>query len=197
MSFKRQDHYYKQAKREGYRSRSAYKLKQIQKKFKVIRRGHYVLDLGAAPGGWTQVAFEYIGNKGKIIAIDKNPIRGFDKENIVILQMDIQSPALERYLKESGESINIVISDLAGNTSGNWTLDSDRQIFLANLAFKTARQYLIKGGNFVTKVFRGAELKNFEKKLKTKFESVKHWRPPATRKQSAEEYIICKNYLGE
>ena len=204
MSYKKQDHYYKQAKKEGYRARSSYKLKQIQKRFKILRRGDKVIDFGAAPGAWTQVSSEYVGNKGQIVAVDKNPIRPFMDKNIATLQMDIRSPRLLEYVnKELDGKVDVILSDLAGNTSGRWHLDSERQIYLATLAFEAAKSLLKisddegKGGHFITKVFRGDQLKEFENELKLYFEKVKNWRPPATRKQSAEEYLICMNFKGE
>ncbi len=193
MSYKKQDHYYKKAKKEGYRARSSYKLHQIQKKFKILHRGDVVIDFGAAPGAWTQVASEYVGKHGRIIAIDKNPIRPFLQENIITMQMDIRSPKLLDYLKnELHQKADVVLSDLAGNTSGQWHLDVERQIYLATIAFETSLKVMKHKGVFVTKVFNGPALREFNTILKENFEMVKHWRPPATRKQSAEEYVICK-----
>ncbi|MHA2502740.1 MAG: RlmE family RNA methyltransferase [Candidatus Kariarchaeaceae archaeon] len=196
--FDRRDPYYKKAKEKGYRARSSYKLKQIQEKFKVISRGDVVVDLGAAPGGWSQVASEIVGPTGIVIAVDKLPIREFQRENIVRLQLNMQSKRLLQYLSdELQRDVDVVISDLAGNVTGQWHLDSDRQLHLASLAFNTASTFLRQGGNFVTKVFRGPNLEEFEKEIEGSFEFIKHWRPPATRKASAEEFIICKNYTGE
>ncbi|MHA2249213.1 MAG: RlmE family RNA methyltransferase [Candidatus Kariarchaeaceae archaeon] len=196
MTYNKQDFYYKQAKKEGYRARSSYKLQQIQKKFHIISRGNIVVDLGAAPGGWTQVAAKIVGQKGKVIAIDINPIRPFNQENIHILQLDMLSSNLFDTIKEVvNQPVNVVLSDLAGNTSGNWHYDSERQIHLASLAFQTAENFLTENGNFVTKIFRGTALSEFEAEIRGKFHKIKHWRPPATRKKSAEEYMICKGYL--
>ena len=196
MSHDKQDHYYKKAKIQGYRARSAFKLEQIQKKFFVIKRGNIVIDLGAAPGSWTQVASNIVGNKGKVIAVDINYIRPFENENTIILQVDMRTEAFQTQLRELvTEPIDVVLSDLAANTSGNWSLDVERQIFLATIAFETAEEILKPGGNFVTKVFRGIALKEFEELIRGRFEKIKHWRPPATRKQSAEEYIVCQGFL--
>jgi 23S rRNA (uridine2552-2'-O)-methyltransferase len=195
--YDRRDPYYKKAKNRGYRARSSYKLKQIQNKFNVMSRGDVVVDLGAAPGGWSQVASEMVDSNGKVVAVDKLPIRPFQEENIVTLQLNMQSPKLLEYLQdELGRDVDVVLSDLAGNVSGQWQLDSDRQLYLATLAFQTAETLLREGGNFVTKVFRGPNLSEFEELIEDKFDFIKHWRPPATRKSSAEEYIICKGYRG-
>ena len=108
----------------------------------------------------------------------------------------MQSPKLLDFLSNDiKRDVDVVLSDLAGNVSGNWDLDSDRQLYLASLALSTAKKFLKKDGNFVTKVFRGANLKEFEDEIKDEFEFIKHWRPPATRKTSAEEYIICKSFI--
>ena len=196
MSYQRKDPFYKKAKNKGYRARSSFKLKQIQKKFSIMKRGDLVVDLGAAPGGWSQVASEFVGSNGTVVAVDRLPIREFQNENIIRLQLDMQSPKLLDFLSNDiKREVDVVLSDLAGNVSGNWDLDSDRQLYLASLALSTAKKFLKKEGNFVTKVFRGANLKEFEDEIKDEFEFIKHWRPPATRKTSAEEYIICKSFI--
>jgi len=196
MSYQRKDPFYKKAKDKGYRARSSFKLKQIQKKFSIMKRGDLVVDLGAAPGGWSQVASEFVGSNGTVVAVDRLPIREFQNENIIRLQLDMQSPKLLDFLSNDiKRNVDVVLSDLAGNVSGNWDLDSDRQLYLASLALSTAKKFLKKDGNFVTKVFRGANLKEFEDEIKDEFEFIKHWRPPATRKTSAEEYIICKSFI--
>ena len=196
MSYQRKDPFYKKAKDKGYRARSSFKLKQIQKKFSIMKRGDLVVDLGAAPGGWSQVASEFVGSNGTVVAVDRLPIREFQNENIIRLQLDMQSPKLLDFLSNDiKREVDVVLSDLAGNVSGNWDLDSDRQLYLASLALSTAKKFLKKEGNFVTKVFRGANLREFEDEIKDEFEFIKHWRPPATRKTSAEEYIICKSFI--
>ncbi|MHA2101289.1 MAG: SAM-dependent methyltransferase, partial [Candidatus Kariarchaeaceae archaeon] len=128
MSYDKRDHYYKEAKQKGFRARSAFKLEQIQKKFYIIKRKDIVIDLGAAPGGWTQVASKIVGKQGKVIAVDINHIKPFENDNIYTLQVDMMSKQFQNLLKEIIEPpIDVVISDLAGNTSGNWDLDSERQ----------------------------------------------------------------------
>ena len=163
-----------------------------------MKHGDVVVDLGAAPGGWSQIASEIVGSTGKVIAVDKLPIRDFRQENIVTLQLNMQSPRLLTYLQdELQREVDVVLSDLAGNVTGQWHLDSDRQLYLASLAFRTATTFLRRGGNFVTKVFRGPNIKDFEDEIEGNFQFIKHWRPPATRKSSAEEYVICKDYSGD
>ena len=198
MSYDKRDHYYRQAKQKGYRARSAFKLEQIQNKFYLIKRKDIVVDLGAAPGGWSQVAGKIVGKQGKVIAVDINHIKPFTQNNIFTLQVDMRNKNFKPLLSEiAPPPVDVVIADLASNTSGNWHLDTERQMYLASIAFETATEILKDGGNFLTKVFRGAQIKEFENQLKGNFENIRHWRPPATRKASAEEYIICKGFKHE
>ncbi len=198
MSYDKRDFYYREAKQKGFRARSAFKLEQIQKKFYIIKRKDVVIDLGAAPGGWSQVAGKIVGKQGKIIAVDINHIKPFEQDNMFILQADMRNKNFRSQLSEIvAPPVDVVIADLASNTSGNWHLDTERQVYLATIAFETAAEILKIGGNFLTKVFRGAQLKDFENQLKGNFEKIRHWRPPATRKASAEEYIICKGFKNE
>jgi 23S rRNA (uridine2552-2'-O)-methyltransferase len=190
---RKREYYYKKAKNEGYRARSAYKLKQLQQKFYIIKRGDFVVDLGAAPGGWLQVAAEITGKKGKVIGVDKEYINPLNLGNVETIQMDMQSKDLKQILMEltDGKKIDVIISDLAGNVSGNWSLDADRQNYLVLLAFEVCNLILKEGGTFVTKVFRGSNIEELDRELKPRFEKLRRYRPQATRKQSAEEYYIC------
>lgn len=199
MSFgdeRKKEYYYNKAKSEGYRARSAYKLKQLQKKFYILQRGDIVIDLGAAPGGWLQVASEYVGKKGKVIGIDKEQILPLAIENVTTYQMDIRSSDISKViLEETGnEFADVVISDLAGNVTGNWSLDSERQIYLATIAFETCKNVLKDGGTFLTKIFRGPGIEEFDREIKPYFQKLKRFRPPATRKRSAEEYYILTGF---
>jgi 23S rRNA (uridine2552-2'-O)-methyltransferase len=197
MSYDKQDHYYQEAKQKGLRARSAFKLQQIQNKFYIIKKKEIVVDLGAAPGGWSQVASKIVGKSGKVIAVDINHIKPFDIDNIYIMQADMRGKQFQVLLRNIVEPpVDVVIADLASNTTGNWHLDSERQIHLATLAFETVKLILKNEGNFITKVFRGPALQEFESELKGNFANIRHWRPPATRKKSAEEYIICKGFIN-
>lgn len=198
MSYDKRDHYYQEAKQKGLRARSAFKLQQIQNKFYIIKKKEIVVDLGAAPGGWSQVASKIVGKSGKVIAVDINHIKPFDIDNIYIMQADMRGKQFQVLLRNIVEPpVDVVIADLASNTTGNWHLDSERQIHLATLAFETVKLILKNDGNFITKVFRGPALQEFESELKGNFTNIRHWRPPATRKKSAEEYIICKGFIND
>ena len=192
---RRRDEYRKRAKVEGYRSRAAYKLAQIDSKFRLIRKGDTVVDLCAAPGGWSQYASKKVGEKGRVIAVDKMKIKPI--ESVVNICGDVT--AFEEVLKTveevlNGEKVDVVLSDCSPSVSGNWSLDHARQIFLAEASLKIATKILKPGGNFVVKVFQGDLLEEFITKIKRRFKFVKRLKPKASRKKSAEIYIITKDF---
>ncbi len=194
---RKREYYYNKAKEEGYRSRASYKLKQLQKKFYIIKRGNVVVDLGAAPGGWSQVASEFVGSKGKVIAVDKQAIQPFERKNIEILRLDMRRKDLADKIEEiAGSMADVVLSDLAGNVTGNWSLDADRQNYLVQLALNACHKILKPSGTFVTKVFRGPTIQELDNEIKPWFDRIRRFRPPATRKRSAEEYYVCLGYKG-
>jgi 23S rRNA (uridine2552-2'-O)-methyltransferase len=192
------DTYYKQAKADGYRSRAAYKLKQINNKFKVIRRGDIVLDLGAAPGGWTQVAAELVGSKGKIVGVDLNAIEELKdhNNNIYFLTGDITDEEvvgdISQYINE--KDVNVIISDAAPNISGNYSMDQAKSIYLAEAVLKLARIFLKPHGNLVVKIFQGEDFPEFFQIIKTQFRFSKVFSPKASRVRSSEVYVIGLNY---
>jgi len=190
---KKKDPYYRLAKRIGYRARSAFKLIQINRRFGIIRPGFKVLDLGAAPGGWSQVAREIVGDTGLVVAVD---IQDMDPiEGVYIIQGDIREESTIREIKAISSYYDVVISDMSPNLSGIYDIDHLRSIELAEAAYDVAKQVLRPRGNFLVKVFQGEEFKRFLDKLKEGFEYVKPHSPPASRKSSSEIYIICKNYF--
>lgn len=188
------DYYYKRAKFEGYRSRAAYKLKQMNQKFNILNKGDIVVDLGAAPGGWIQVSREIVGEEGLIIGVDINPIRSFPWENVKIIQADITSPetiGTIRNLLPNGKA-NVVLSDAAPKISGAWDTDQANQIFIAENVLKIAIEVLDYNGICVIKAFQGNLFKDFIEKVKKHFEKVRIFKPQASRKSSAEVYIIAR-----
>lgn len=193
-SEKKKEYFYNEAKREGYRSRSAFKLKQIQKKYRVLRQGNTVLDLGAAPGGWSQVAKEIVGENGTVLGIDLSPIHPI--KGITFLQGDVSKESSMQELIQFMEvnKADAVISDMSPNISGNYSVDHARSIYLCEQALITASTFLKSGGNFICKVFEGEELQKLMNEIKSKFGSVKIFTPPATRKSSSEIYIIAKSF---
>jgi 23S rRNA (uridine2552-2'-O)-methyltransferase len=194
-SERKSEHFYKEAKREGYRSRSAFKLKQIQKKYRIFKQGNIVIDLGAAPGGWSQVASEIVGGEGMVLGIDLSPIQPI--KGVTFLQCDMtkKSSLKELILFMDNRKADVVISDMSPNISGNYSVDHARSIFLCDQAFITASTILKSGGNFLCKVFEGEELPRFQNELKARFGLVKKFSPPASRKSSSEIYIIAKNFI--
>ncbi|MFO8077915.1 MAG: RlmE family RNA methyltransferase [Thermoplasmatota archaeon] len=194
---KKQEHFYKKAKTEGYRARSAYKLKQIQKRFHVMKQGDTVVDLGAAPGGWSQIASEIVGKHGLVVGIDLQKITPL--EDIVFLQGDITDKtsltSLKRSIGDAGA--DIILSDMAPNISGNYSVDHARSIYLSQMAFDVAKQLLVEQGNFVCKIFQGELLQDFVSTVKNQFQSIKRYSPKASRKSSSELYLIGKTFKNE
>jgi len=189
---KKREHYYRQAKKDGYRARSAYKLKQIQKRFNILNEGSVVVDLGAAPGSWSQVAKELVGETGIIVGIDILPIKPIP--SITFLKGDMTEEASVNELKDiiGGKPVDVVLSDMSPDISGVYSVDQARSIYLCEKALSTAELFLKSGGFFVCKIFEGEDLKDFVGLVRKKFINVKHFSPPASRKSSSEVYIIAK-----
>lgn len=189
---RKKEHFYRAAKKEGYRSRAAYKLKQIQNRFHVIKKGDVVIDLGAAPGGWSQVAREIVGEKGLVVGIDLQPIKPI-KDAIFIVGDMTKKETIEKIKEKIGnKKVDVIISDMSPNISGNYSLDHANSIWLAENALDFAKKFLKNNGNFICKVFEGELLKEFLNKVKADFEVVKLHSPPASRKSSSEIYVIAK-----
>lgn len=191
---RRKDHFYHKARREGYRSRASYKLQQINDKFKLIKRGATVVDLGAAPGGWLQVAKEISG--GFVLGIDLQKIAPIG--GVETLKGDVTDPTTIEKIKgmiEKTGGADVVICDVAPNLSGNWGLDHARSIDLCNSALNIATEILKPGGNFVVKVFQGDMFSDFFNEVRRYFSFVKSYTPQASREESAEIYIIGKGFL--
>lgn len=193
MARKQKDYFYYKAKDEGYQSRAAYKLKQINLKYGVIEPGAAVVDLGAAPGGWLKMAKELSG--GRVLGVDIQKIKPID--GVETIKGDITSDeTLKKIENMMGEhSADAVICDASPNLTGNWSLDHGRSIDLSRAALGCAKELLKPGGNFIVKVFQGDMFKEFLDEVKDNFVFVKSYTPIASRKQSAEIYIIGKKFL--
>ncbi|MEM2321081.1 MAG: RlmE family RNA methyltransferase [Candidatus Bathyarchaeia archaeon] len=188
---RKRDYYYKRAKEENYRSRAAYKLKQSVKRYNFIKPGDVVVDLGAAPGGWLQVAREIVGDKGFVLGVDIRKIEPLGYENIYTLVGDIMEPNIpERIKAVLPRPADVVLSDVSPNISGVWELDHYRQIELAGRSLQIALSILRKGGTVFIKVFQGELLEEFLKKVKIYFNQTRIVKPEASRKESAEIYIL-------
>ena len=191
----KKDHYRKLAHEQGYRSRASYKLKELNKSYRIIGAGQFVLDLGCAPGGWMQVATKIVGNKGKVMGIDSSYVE--EIPGTFILRASINDDnIIEEIFDFFGEKINTVICDLSPQVTGNWSVDHASQISLNYSAVKIMEQILEKKGNSLFKVFDGEFSNEFYQYMKKKFFKVKLTKPKASRKPSSELYCICLGYLG-
>jgi 23S rRNA (uridine2552-2'-O)-methyltransferase len=187
------DPYVRAAQAAGYRSRAAFKLVEIDDKLHLLKPRGRVVDLGAAPGGWTQVALQRIGEGGKVVALDllaMDPVSG-----AIVLQGDFQDPEAEQaVLAALDGQADLVLSDMAPNTTGHNATDHLRIIALAELALDFAVRVLAPGGAFVAKVFQGGTEKDLLDLLKQRFATVRHVKPPASRKDSAELYVVATGF---
>ena len=193
------DPYVAAAKREGYRSRAAYKLIEIDDKFRFLKPGQRVVDLGAAPGGWSQVAaerVEAVRGRGQVVAIDIAEMEAIAGVEIIHLDfMDEQAPArLAARLRDGGA--DVVLSDLAPPTTGHGKTDHLRIMALAEVAAEFAREVLAPGGTLLAKVFQGGTERELLARLKREFVSVRHVKPPASRADSAELYVLATGFRG-
>ncbi|MGZ4956259.1 MAG: 23S rRNA (uridine(2552)-2'-O)-methyltransferase RlmE [Methylobacter sp.] len=189
-----EDEYVKMAQAQGYRSRAVFKLKEIQDKDQLIKPGMNIIDLGAAPGGWSQFARQIVGKKDKIIALD---ILAMDPlEGVNFIQGDFREQAVldQLYAVLDGAPINLVMSDMAPNMSGNKGVDQPRSIYLGELALETAKTVLAKDGVFLVKLFHGAGFEDFHKEVQQSFTKVIIRKPKASRPRSNEVYILAKGF---
>jgi 23S rRNA (uridine2552-2'-O)-methyltransferase len=186
------DPYVQRSKREGYRSRSAYKLIEIDEKDRILKPGQVVVDLGAAPGGWSQVVAKKLGNAGLLVAIDILPMESV--AGATVLEADFTTrrglDALQTALGE--RRVDVVLSDMAPNLSGIAVSDQARSMTLAELAFEFARLQLKRDGAFLVKIFQGAGYDDYLKSLRRAFEKVVVRKPDASRDESAEQYLLAR-----
>lgn len=190
-----EDPYFRKAKEEGYRARSAYKLIQIQDRFHILHRGDTVLDLGAAPGSWSQVASELVGDDGLVIAVDLQPIEPI--EDVLAIQGDMAVPQVqETLIGAAGDRVDVVLSDAAPNASGIRLRDHAFSIALVYAALAIVLRALKPGGSFVAKVFEGEDLPRLLVDLRTCFKRVKPFYPEATRREGYEVFVVCQGFEG-
>ncbi|KAB0484823.1 23S rRNA Um-2552 2'-O-methyltransferase [Pseudomonas reinekei] len=190
------DPYVKQAQKDGYRSRASYKLLEVQEKYKLIRPGMSVVDLGAAPGGWSQVTSRLIGGQGRLIASD---ILEMDSiPDVTFIQGDFtEDEVLAKILEAVGNSqVDLVISDMAPNMSGTPEVDMPKAMFLCELALDLAERILKPGGNFVIKIFQGEGFDVYLKDARKKFDKIQMIKPDSSRGSSREQYMLAWGYRG-
>jgi len=185
------DAYVLKAREQGYRSRAVFKLEQIQHKDRILKAGQFVLDLGAAPGGWSEYASQIVGHTGRIIAIDLLPMEPI--AGVEFVQGDFtEQDTLDRLLALIDERrFDLVISDMAPNLSGMDSVDQPKSIHLAELAFDLAREFLTPDGVFVSKLFQGAGFEDLVSQFRSSFKSVKFRKPDSSRPRSNEIYAVC------
>ena len=189
------DPYVRAAKTKGYRSRAAFKLIDLDEQFHFLKAGAYVLDLGAAPGGWSQIAHHRVGDRGRVVAADILAMEPVD--GVIVLQadlLDVATPAL--LLSALGGRADVVLSDMAAPTTGHRQTDHLRTSALLEAALDVAEGSLKSGGAFVGKVFQGGATGELLQRLKKTFRSVKHVKPPASRAESVELYLVALGYRG-
>jgi len=187
------DPYVDAARLDGYRARSAYKLLELDEKFSFLKQAKVIVDLGAAPGGWTQVALKKSGRKARIIGIDLLEIAPLDGASF--LQMDFTTPEAEaKMLALCQGPVDLVMSDMAAATTGHQQTDHIRTLALVELAFDFAKKTLGDGGVFVTKVFRGGADQKLLAEMRKCFATVRHFKPPASRAGSAETYLMARGF---
>lgn len=191
----RKDHYRKLAHEQGYRSRAAFKLKELNKAYRIIGPGFFVIDLGCAPGGWTQVAVQIAGNQGKIMGVDISYVE--DIPGAQLLRGNIEDESIVDEIFEYFErKVNAVICDTSPNVTGNWSVDHAKQISLNYSCAKIMEKVLAYKGNALFKVFDGEFSNEFRDFLKKKFAKIITTKPKASRKQSSELYYVGLGYLG-
>ena len=191
----KRDSWRRQAKSSGYRARSAFKLIQIQEKFKLIREGDVILDVGCHPGGWSQVAVEMTGEDGIVIGVDLEPCQPVD--GALLLVGDItESSTQDRILQElGGRVINTIVSDISPDITGNWDIDQAVAMTLVADVLDFSLDLLCKGGSFTTKIFQGVGIEELITAVKPYFSEVRRFSPMASRNSSSEVYLVCRNHM--
>jgi len=199
------DEYYNKAKQQGYRARSAYKLQQLDETAGLLGDGRTVVDLGAAPGGWLQVAAEEVGERGTVVGVDRQRIEHLEDPDPTVeyVRGDMTEESTKQKVRDAvgartdarGGPVDVVISDMAPNMSGDYDLDHARSVHLVRQAFEVATDLLDSGGDFAAKVFDGQDLQDLKADIEPEFEYVREVRPDASRDSSSELYLVAKHRL--
>jgi len=198
MAYNRKDFFFKEAKKQNFAARSVFKLEEIDQRFHLLKTGMKVLDLGAAPGSWSQYTSKKVGSAGRVLAIDLQKV-GLKLPNVVFICGDLRDQNLEALFteKQIPPPFDLVLSDMAPKTTGIKFTDQARSLELCELAFATACRFLRPGGHFIVKLFHGGEFENFRTELRKAFDKVEVLRPKSTRKESKEVFLIGLGYKGE
>ncbi len=197
--YERKDHYWKKAKAQGLPSRATFKIEEILQRYRLVKRGDWVLDLGAAPGGWTVQLLKSVGLEGKVLAVDLKPMPKIQAKNLIFFLGDMEAPeilgALENTLQE--RRVTSIFSDMSPQLSGIPFRDAYLSYELCRLALKSAHRWLAPGGALVVKIFPGEEFNSFFQELKNDFRQVKTVEPQATRKTSREVYLVAQGFQSK
>lgn len=190
------DEFVQKSQKEGFRSRAVYKLQEIQERDRLIKPGQLVVDLGAAPGGWSQYATQLVGSKGGVVAMDILPMDPID--GVSFIQGDFREEAVLEQLQGllQGSKVDLVISDMAPNVTGMAVVDQPRSMYLCELALEFARDCLKPGGGMAVKVFQGEGFDQFMRDLRTVFNKVVTRKPKASRPKSREVYLVATGFKG-
>ena len=191
----RKDYYRKLAHDNGFRSRSSYKLSDLNKSYRLIGPGFYVLDLGCAPGGWTQVAVKLVGNQGKVMGVDLSYVEEIPGAYLVRENIEDEH-VVDEVMSYFGRKVNAVVCDLSPQVSGNWSVDHAKQISLNYDCTKIMDKVLVNKGNAVFKIFDGEYSMEFKDYVKKKFVRINLTKPKASRTQSSELYCVCLGFIG-
>jgi len=191
----RKDYYRKLAHDNGFRSRSSYKLSDLNKSYRLIGPGFYVLDLGCAPGGWTQVAVKLVGNQGKVMGVDLSYVEEIPGAYLVRENIEDEH-VVDEVMSYFGRKVNAVVCDLSPQVSGNWSVDHAKQISLNYDCTKIMDKVLVHKGNAVFKIFDGEYTLEFRDYIKKKFTRINLTKPKASRPQSSELYCVCLGFIG-
>ncbi len=191
MGFNPRDHYFKKAKAENFAARSVFKLEEIDQRYKILKEGQTVLDLGASPGSWSQYASKKVGPNGRVLGVDLSPVN-VKLPNAVFIQADLRDLNLEQVFQEHGfqPPFNLVLSDMAPKTTGIRMTDQARSMELCELALDIARRFLKPGGHFVCKLFHSDDFGKLRDEIKKSFEKFEAVKPDSTRKISKEIFLI-------
>lgn len=195
MAYNPKDYFFKKAKKENYAARSVFKIQEIDERFRILKPGYKILDLGAAPGSWSQYASQKVGKQGRILGVDLQPIK-ITLPNAVFITADMRDLNLEQIMLEHEITppFDVVLSDMAPKTTGVRITDQTRSLELCELALATAERFLRPRGSFVAKLFHSEEFEGFRKQLRERFGKVEVLRPKSTRKESKEIFFIALLY---
>lgn len=198
MTYNPKDYYFQKAKSENYVARSVFKIQEIDEKFKIFRPTYKVLDLGAAPGSWSQYASEKVGLQGRVLGIDIQQIK-ITLPNAAFVTADIRNIPFDAVLEEKGmiPPFEVILSDMAPKTTGIRVTDQMRSLELCQIALQTAEKYLKPKGSFVCKLFHSDEFEDFRRQLRDRFDKVEVLRPKSTRKESKEIFFIALKYKAQ